>query len=324
MIETKPKALVVINPKSREGGAERRFASIRDRIESIFEMEVMHLKSEPEMVSVMKSSPHTFIIAAGGDGTVNAVVNAMTLAMCTDRRVFGAVGLGSSNDFHRPFGKSEKDIPLKTDPLGCTHRDLIRVRWETNQSMSTRMIVVSASIGLTSSANAFFNNGDRLLTTLKKRWVGGAFVYAAWRALLRAKPMRITLSQEGQQKTVEVMNISILKTPYLAGGLRFDTPIASDDGMLLVNISLAMSRLRLCWVMLKLLCGKFIGDRTATSMKTHSLGMEFSSPAVLELDGEIVCDVHRVSFEVIPLALEVCGNFTHLPRESVGIGTASI
>jgi diacylglycerol kinase family enzyme len=50
----------------------------------------------------------TDFVAAGGDGTVNAVVSALVENASPDalRRIrLGAVGLGSSNDFHKPLSE---------------------------------------------------------------------------------------------------------------------------------------------------------------------------------------------------------------------------
>ncbi len=72
-------------------------------------------------------------IAAGGDGTVNLLLNAvMELGSgVTDIRI-GAVGLGSSNDFHKPHGPDSviAGVPVRVDCNSARPCDVIRIDFE--------------------------------------------------------------------------------------------------------------------------------------------------------------------------------------------------
>ena len=55
-------------------------------------------------------------IAAGGDGTVNALLNALLGArgdLPLAELELGAIGLGSSNDFHKPKREVWRGVPVR-------------------------------------------------------------------------------------------------------------------------------------------------------------------------------------------------------------------
>ncbi len=61
----------------------------------------------------------------GGDGTVHALVEALALAPRRpplDHLTLGAVGLGSSNDFHKPVGRRVGGVPVRLSPWRAAPR----------------------------------------------------------------------------------------------------------------------------------------------------------------------------------------------------------
>ena len=76
------------------------------------------------------------VIAGGGDGTVNAVLSALVThagAARLRRIKVGAVGLGSSNDFHKPFGTTLAGIPCRLDRHRLRDHDIGRLDYEDPQ-----------------------------------------------------------------------------------------------------------------------------------------------------------------------------------------------
>ena len=68
-------------------------------------------------------------IAAGGDGTINYLLNEILSnpsKTIIDEIQIGAIGLGSSNDFHKPMYSSRliNGIPCKVDFTNTEERDI--------------------------------------------------------------------------------------------------------------------------------------------------------------------------------------------------------
>src|ERR1035441_8384291 len=169
--------LVILNPNAHGGRA----VELWNRVVRYVPGAVMADGAPAAIAHAIALGERTFI-AAGGDGTVNALLNAMVEVKGTlplDAFTLGAVGLGSSNDFHKPFARVENGIPLKVDDARTTLRDVGLVRSESG----ARHFLIGASFGAAATGNALFNAGTGLTGWLKPRWTGGAIACAAMRAI---------------------------------------------------------------------------------------------------------------------------------------------
>lgn len=309
----RPPALVVVNRSSRGGNAPALYERVRASVRSLFDVEEVTLDREDRwrdsVVPALAGGIRT-VLAAGGDGTVNAVASALLEArgrIPLGNFRLGAVGLGSSNDFHKPFRTVCHGIPLRIDADHASPRDVGLALFEDEDgSLQSRIFLVSASLGVTAAANAFFERGgDRLLTSIKPRWPSAAIVYAALRTILRHSSVPATLQIGEARHRLELSNLSVGKTPYLAGFLHYDTPVEPASGRLSVNLCEAMSRSRLIWTFLRLARGRFAGAPGTQHRSIERIGVVLDSAAPLELDGEIFSARH-VEFDLLPERLPVC------------------
>jgi diacylglycerol kinase family enzyme len=306
-------ALVVLNPAARHGTGLARYRRVEGLLAARYALSTVAFDRDARWRASLRQALDggtRHVIAAGGDGTVGAVVSAIAEARVPLERVtLGAVGLGSSNDFHKPVTTAAEGVPLRIDAGRRTPRDVARARYESDTSgWRERLFLVSASLGVTAEANALFNEGeDRVLRLLKPRWVDGAVIYAALRALGRHQNLAGHLSLPGgEEEAVALSNLSVLKTPHLSGCLRYDTPVVPDSGRLAVNLCEGMSRPQLVGVLANLVRGRFCGRRGTRHWAVDRLRVDLAEPAPLELDGEVVT-ARRVRFDVLPERIAVCG-----------------
>jgi diacylglycerol kinase (ATP) len=256
----------------------------------------------------------SLFVAAGGDGTVGALVDAL-VKLRGERPLgsllLGAVGLGSSNDFHKPYRRVIEGVPLRIAPAP-SWRDICQARFTCrNGSEQLRYFIVSASLGLTAQANAFFNHDEGLCRWLKARWAAAAILYAAHSTLWRYKNLEAALSfSEGSEGEVRsalthLTNLSVGKTPWLSGRFRYDTPVSPDDGLLAVNLAEGMSRRAALRTLFALSRGRFSGRVGCRHWQVKRLEVVLQAPAALELDGEVF-EATRVVFKVLPERIGVC------------------
>ena len=307
-------ALVVLNPAARHGTGLERYRRVVEGLEARYAVSTVIFDREARWRDEVRQALDRGtrnVIAAGGDGTVGAVASAIVEArgpIPLESVTLGAVGLGSSNDFHKPVTAAAGDVPLRIDAGKRALRDVARARYEDGTgSWRERLFLVSASLGVTAAANALFNEGsDRVLRLLKPRWVDGAVVYAALAALCRHENAAASLGlPEGDEETVALSNLSVLKTSHLSGHLRYDTPVEPDSGRLAANLCEGMSRPRLVGVLAGLLRGRFRGRPRTRHWTVARLRVDLAAPAPLELDGEVVT-ARRVHFDVLPERIAAC------------------
>lgn len=303
------KPLVLLNPAAHYGRARERFSRIRHRVDALGATVIESTGVAEEDFCIVKDALEdgcTLVIAGGGDGTVHSVVNALWRigkGAIPAGVYFGAIGLGSSNDFHKPY---RADVPVLMRIETAAPRDLVLCRLDCDGSPQEEICVVSASFGATAQANEFFNANAGFFRHLKRSATAVAIAYAALHATKHHHNMVARLDFSGEELEVELSNLSILKTPYLSGSLRFDLAIEPDDGLFAVAMCEGMSRLRLCAALFALYRGKFSGRSGTKSWKVQKMGFKTDRAVTLEIDGEIT-RASSATFLVQPGALMTCG-----------------
>ncbi len=248
-------------------------------------------------------------VAAGGDGTVNLVADALITSSAASGAILGAVGLGSSNDFHKPFRKESMiiGIPTRLDWDHPTSCDAIAVLYLNGGSEpSRRHCLINASVGVTAEANALHNAGSLPIKFLQRLSVEAAILASALRALVAFRDLACELAVEGGElRPFQISNLAVLKNPHLAGRLRYRTPVAPDDGSMRVNLCVGMSRPEVLATMIGLYRGRFRRHPKFRSWRATGLCVSARRPFSLELDGEVVC-THHAEFRVKPRAVRCC------------------
>jgi diacylglycerol kinase family enzyme len=303
----RPPALVLLNPAARHGRARRLWDRVRREVEGRFESSVV--TTDPGKIwradvrASLRAGTRVFV-AAGGDGTVHALAGAIVESrggVPLGDICIGAVGLGSSNDFHKPFGCLRSGIPLRLDVDRAMPRDLGRIRWVDAEGRDREsVLVVSASVGVVAEGNALFTSCPfgRYLPSL-------AMAVAAVRAIARNRSSRFFLRHDESQEEIELSSLSVLKTQWLSGLLRYDCAVAPDDGLLGVAFCEAMGRRRLLGTLAGLARGRFTGRPGTRAFRTAALELGADTPFLLEIDGEISSARHA-TFDVFPERLLAC------------------
>ena len=209
------RALLLINPHSRNGNAE--MAPILDRLKQ----SGVELVTPPDGCVFSEAIAHCendvdHIIVGGGDGTLNAVAD----ALCRFEKPLGILPLGTANDLARTL-----DIPTNLEACaaviarGRTRRiDLGEVNGKTFFNV--------ASLGLSTEVT------HALDRDLKARL--GIFGYAVGlcRAAARHRIVKGTLTIDGKRQDLRAIQISVGNGIYYGGGMAISADAAIDDGML--------------------------------------------------------------------------------------------
>lgn len=248
-------------------------------------------------------------VACGGDGTVNLAVNALR---GTDA-CLGAIGLGSSNDFHKPFKKSGREkimgIPTRLNFDRAYPHDLGLAEFNSESTY----FAINSSIGLVAEANDFFNSPRKWFGTLKRASTPTAIWFAATRQFLKHKNLEVELqllnhfsnSDISSRLSSTLTNLSVIKSPHFAGDFRYDVAPRSDDGQFGIHLCENMNALELLNTFTKLVRGRFSGLPKTSSFQCTSISLTASQAFALETDGE-VRRTNAVKFKVLPKEILLC------------------
>lgn len=236
------------------------------------------------------------VIAAGGDGTLNEVLNGLSEDFSRVR--LGLLPLGTGNDFARSVG-----IPAEVDAAIA-----ILVEGQTR-----RLDVASAVIGETGSARYFLNmsaggfSGEvsEKADEAKERWGPLAYLRSALGVLPDLKGFRSVITLNGAERLeLETYNVVISNARYVAAGIPVAPQAILDDGMLDVMIAPAASLGQLAVLLPQVLLGRHIDSELLIFRRATRVEIESDPPMTFNVDGEI-CGSDPARFEVLPRALEV-------------------
>ncbi len=307
--------VLFINTQAAGGTALTKWKNIETEFLTRFHPSQVHLpRSIGSMNDLLRQAidrGERNFVAAGGDGTVNALLNGICTVASSHELPgisLGAVGLGSSNDFHKPFLKEQfvGAIPCKVDFQNAFLRDVGRLSFEEGGHRIQRYFLANASSGVTAEANRFFNNPSAALEFLKRVSTEAAILYAAVRTILKYNNFECSI-QTGRRevRSTRLTNLAVMKNPHVSGSFLYDTPVVSNDGFFAINLSESMSKPELLRLLYSLSRGKFTHLNHTQSWLRPFVKVSAPEPMVIEFDGEIVT-TRSATFTVLPEHLKVC------------------
>jgi diacylglycerol kinase (ATP) len=235
-----------------------------------------------------------FVVAAGGDGTINEVVNG--LANHFERVVLGVLPVGTGNDFARSIGMPTEidaavDLLLsqQTRPL-----DVVRV-----SSDALRYFINVSAGGFSGLVD------EKLTEELKRSWGPLAYLRSAAEALPDLTDYHTLLSfDDGEQHEIRTYNIVVANARYVAGGIPIAPQARIDDGLVDVLVVPAASMPQLALLVPQILLGQHLDSNLIIFRRARKVRVESRPGMWFNADGELVGN-QPASFEVLPKALRV-------------------
>ena len=259
--------VILVNPYCHQGKGWKNWQLIKQQVYQELSLPIKEVVVEKgiSIEKLLQSSidlkTGACIISAGGDGSMHYLVNYL---LTLDKKVLnnlvvGAVGLGSSNDFLKPFCKKINGIPVRTNWKGnLISHDVGSVCYLNEKNIfEQKYFIVNASLGVTANANYNFNHPGLVLRFLKKNATAAAISYTAVNTILRHQNLKCSLEIDAEQSEYDLSNVNILKVPFVSGSFFYQQNILKDDGKLALNMCHGMSRFDLINVLTGLQKGKF-------------------------------------------------------------------
>jgi YegS/Rv2252/BmrU family lipid kinase len=230
------------------------------------------------------------VIAAGGDGTVNEVVQ----ALAGHATALGVLPIGTVNVWAREMG-----IPLKL----AQARELLvsgaRRRVDLGRA-GGHYFLLMAGIGFDAEVARRVERG------ILKRWGLKLLEYAATAGFLSMtrSPTRIWMRCDGKRRTTEALMVLIGNTRLYGGAFRFAKHAVADDGLLDVVIVGGGSLLARVGVLARALARRgSLGPRVRYA-RCRTIRLESSVPLPVQVDGEVIGTL-PMTFSIVPGALSV-------------------
>lgn len=307
-----PRTLVIVNPASAGGRTRKRWPALREALKAAgVAHDVYHTTAPFDATSAARSAldaGYTRVVAAGGDGTLNEVVNGFFrpdgVALNPDA-IIGVLPSGTGGDFRRTAG-------LPTDPLQLaailranhTRRiDAGRVTYDDPATAARQFInIADCGVGgeVVARVNRSVNKGGGLRGTV-------VFLGISLKALTTfgGRPVRLTLDGEVIDK--EIQNVVIANGRCFGGGMRIAPHAELDDGQFDVIVLPALGRVRTLIAVPSVYRGTHLRqpgvmERRATAVRVEPLD---NRPLLFDIEGEQIGRA-PATLTCLPGALNVC------------------
>jgi diacylglycerol kinase family enzyme len=275
---------LILNPGSRGGRGRLHWRAWEERLDRTgAALDRRPTASLDHARELARDGAGDVVVAVGGDGTINAVLDGLLQSPRPDRPM-GVLYAGTSPDFCRFHG-------IPTDPDGAVQAllarrpvpvDVGRIEW-TGPDGRPRAghFGCSVNVGLGAAIARAANRwrrrlGDRAGTGL-----------AALCAVLRARTIGLRISIDGAApREARLHHLAILKNPRLASGLRLDLALRPDDGRLYAVEIAARSRPALLGLLPRFYTGRASAHPAVAVRTAGRIRVEGPGDVELEFDGD--------------------------------------
>ena len=282
----------IVNPSAGQG----RYKHIIHDIERVmsegqhhYDVDVPSYKGKATIMAKKAASEHDVVVAVGGDGTINEIINGL---MGTDV-ILGIIPAGTGNGFAREFG-----LPLRVKEACKVILDGY-TRWIDIGKANDRYFAGVAGLGFDALIAKF---AGEMFGPLRGLWI---YFFAGVLVFSRYKPLPINIKVNSQSLDVHPLIVAIANTQRYGGRALITPGAIPDDGLFDVCIIRAMGAFALIRHLSKLFNGTHIQLPYVTMYRGDSVSIQAQEPMPIHLDGEALDSCYKMQFTLIPKAIRL-------------------
>jgi YegS/Rv2252/BmrU family lipid kinase len=302
-----PHAKVIVNPVAGGRSVRGEWLRIREQLHDVgLSFDYEFTEGAGHAVEIARRSTdagYGYLIAVGGDGTVNEVVNGILCSTHSSNTTLGIISTGTGGSFARSLNIAH-DYDSACSLLTGTGRASIDVGviqcWSQGRPLQ-RFFVNAANVGL---GAAIVDTWKRLPTRLGRNINHALRITEGLRSLSTYRNKWIKLSVGNKVETICACAVVVANGQYFADGMQIAPQARLDDGLLDVVTFGDVGKSELLKIWPTLYKGSHIRHPKIRERKATAVTIESDEQLLIEADGDIIGE-SPVSFSVIPSALTV-------------------
>ncbi len=286
------KTLVVLNPVA---GSVVAIDELEKKLRRIENAEIRITSKQGDAESFAHDAiKHGFdlIVAAGGDGTLNGVINGVSERIADVS--IGVIPLGTGNDFVRSLNlPTDVDENIKILARRRTRQiDLVRVTTDRH-----RYLVNVSSGGFSGIVD------EKLTPEIKTTWGSLAYLRGAAEALpeLSAYHTEVLLDDH-EHIEMNLYNVIVANGRFVAGGIPIAPDAIVDDGLLDIILISEQPPAQLALLMGQIFLGEHLKSPAVVFRRAARLAVSSTPGIWFNVDGELIGNA-PVTFDIMPRAL---------------------
>ena len=297
-------AKIIVNPVAGAYSTRRKWSRISRLLKYVglsFDYEYTEgVGHAIELARAAASDGYRYIVAVGGDGTVNEVANGILYSTNPTETSLGVVSTGTGSDFIRSVGLSRR-YATACSSLTSSRRRLIDVgvvEFRHGGQVRRRFFVNAAGAGFDATVVE--------ATEKLPKHFGGTVPYLGglFRSLFSYKNKSVVLSLGGRVETGRVLNVVVANGGYVGGGMHIAPRAELGDNLLDVLVIGDMGKFELLRALPTVYKGTHINHPKVSMEQTTHITIESSERVLVYADGELLGEC-PASFWLMPLALSI-------------------
>lgn len=234
------------------------------------------------------------VVAIGGDGTVNEVVNGLMSVEAAKRPSLGVVAAGSGADFARTFDLPEHTGATLAGVVGpTTPIDIGLMEFPDGRR---HHFVNIANVGL---AAATVERAERMPRRLGK----ARYVVALWPVLATYSKCRISVTVDDSEHSAVAHNLLVANGRFAGGGMRFSPHSDPSDGIFDAQMNVGPKRQAVTLVP-RIFKGTHLPNDRILQLAGQRFAVDAERTLTVEADGELI-GTTPVAITVVPGAIDL-------------------
>ncbi len=249
------------------------------------------------------TSGYRKILAVGGDGTLNEVVNGIFIQKLVDTKdvLVGVIGIGTGNDWQRmyalPVSYSDKIDAIKASKNFL--QDVGRVDYFESRYPQSRYFANAAGIGFDAQVALSTNK-------LKESGKSGKvlYIFSLIKTLFSYKSTIVSVVIDKDQVGGKIFSLTLGIGKYNGGGMMQVPNALADDGLFDVTIIRHIRRGDVIRNIYRLYNGTILKHPKISGHQAKKIVISSKPPVNLEVDGESL-GTSPFTFTIVPQSINV-------------------
>lgn len=289
------RTVFLINPKSGNGEGMKQVPLIESVMKELgYSYELMMTQypmHAQELARSYRQSDGVRLIAVGGDGTINEVLNGINVGV-----PMGIIPCGSGNDFFRMISQDKMDI--KQLIQDTVEGEVMLVDYGI---MNGRKFLNSCSIGFDAT---IAREAKRVQSKSVLDLKGGAYMWAALKGIMRPVAMHATLELVSGTIRKNTLLISAMNGKWYGGGFCPAPQADIRDGLFEISVIDFLSTPKILPLFPKYMKGTHQSSPAVIVLQTNRFTLHTDRKTEMQLDGELFEDT-RFELEVVHQGLSL-------------------
>lgn len=299
-----PQAKVIVNPVAGASTTYRKWPRISELLHHIgFPFEFQYTEGVGHAIELAREAASggcQFLVAVGGDGTVNEVANGILLSRGLRNATIGIISTGTGGDFIRSAG-IDRDYIKACSSLAGTRRRLIDVgvvEYHKDGQICERFFINSAGVGFDA---AVAETSNRL-----PKFLGGTIPYimGLLKSLVGYRNKPVVMKVDDREESGRMLSVVVANGCYFGGGMRVAPQADIADGLLDIIAVGDMGKMELLRAFPTIYKGTHINHPKVRTEKATRVDICSTEKLLVHADGEFLGE-GPVSFRLMPSALSI-------------------